>query len=151
MSEVVSIRNWATEIRDLYAEGASDAEVAAHCNITVKDFYKQMQDIPALAQLVDFGRTLSMAFWEKQARKNIDNKQFNTSLWAFYMKNKFGWADKTESVNTNEMITGDLDTLRSELMKQVERFIRKNTPELTDAQRVLKQLGMVTEEDLADE
>lgn len=92
--------------------------------------------------MVDFGRTLGQAFWEKQARTNLGNKAFNTSLWAFYMKNKYGWADKTESVTLNENTNMDLDTLRGQLTKDVSRFIKENTPELTDAQRVLQKISV---------
>lgn len=148
---VQSGREWAKEVVELYREGASDAEVAASQNVTIRAYYKEITDNPAFAQLVEFGRTLSMAFWEGQARKNIGNKGFNSPLWAFYMKNKFGWADKTESTNTNENITGDLDTLRQQVTKGVEKWIKQNTPELTDAQRVLKRIGSEIQEDLSDE
>ena len=105
--------------------------------VTIKEYYEQLANNKVFSQLVDFGRTLSQAFWEKQARRNLNNRQFNTSLWAFYMKNKYGWADKTESVNSNENINTDLDSLRGQVTKEVARFIKANTPELTDAQRML--------------
>ena len=143
MSEeiVSSGKAWAKQLIDLYREGASDAEVAADLNITIKDYYKQLGENSTLATLVDLGRTLSQAFWEGQARKNIRNKQFNTPLWAFYMKNKFGWADKTEAINLNDNSSTDLDQLRSQLAKDVGRFVRENTPELTDAQRVIQSIA----------
>ena len=140
-------REWAKRVIALYEAGASDAEVAASERITIKNYYQQIGDNAAFAQLVEFGRTLSQAFWEKQARLNITNKQFNTPLWAFYMKNKFGWADKTESVNVNENNNMDMDTLRTQLSKEVGRFIKQNSPELTDAQRVLKHIGQEVEND----
>jgi hypothetical protein len=141
MSDIVSSgKTWAKEVVDLYSEGASDAEVAASFKITIKEYYKQLSEQPAFNQLVEYGRTLSQAFWEKQARLNIKNKQFNTPLWAFYMKNKYGWADKTESVNTNDNTNMDLDAIRAKVSKDVEKFIKLNTPELTDAQRVMAKL-----------
>jgi hypothetical protein len=148
---VQSGRKWAQEVIDLYKQGASDAEVAASQNVTIKSYYKEIENSAAFAQLVEMGRTLSQAFWEGQARKNITNKQFNTPLWAFYMKNKFGWADKSESTNTNEVVTGDLDSLRAQVTKDVAKFLKQHTPELTDAQRVLKQIGMQIDEDLSNE
>ena len=77
--------------------------------ITIKAFYKQIGENAAFAQLVEYGRTLSQAFWESQYRKNLNNKNFNTALLNFYMKNKFGWADKTETTNSNENVNTDLD------------------------------------------
>lgn len=137
---VASGKAWAKELVSLYETGASDAEVAANLQITIKDFYKEL-DNPVFSQLVEYGRTLSQAYWEKQARLNLNNKQFNTSLWAFWMKNKFGWADKTESINLNDNTTTDLDTLRGQVMKDVAKFIKDNSPELTDAQRILADMA----------
>lgn len=134
-------RAWAKQLSELYAAGASDAEVAAELKITIKEFYKQVGDNKSFATLVEYGRTLSQAFWEGQVRKNLTNKQFNTPLWAFYMKNKFGWADKTESVNSNENVNTDLDSLRTQVYGQIAKLIKENTPELTDAQRIFTQLG----------
>lgn len=133
-----STKTWANEVIDLYTQGCSDAEVAASLRVPMKEFYSNIKDNPAFAQLVDYGRTLSLAYWEKQARLNITNKQFNSSLFAFYMKNKFGWADKTETITTGDSPEMNLDELRSKVFNDVAQFIERYTPELTDAQRVLK-------------
>lgn len=135
---VGSGKAWAEQVISMYEEGCSDAEVAASLRVPVRQYHQQIADNVAFGQLVEYGRTLSQAFWEKQARKNIGNKQFNTSLWAFYMKNKFGWADKTETTNIDENPNMDLDQLRAKVYKDVADLIKLQTPELTDAQRVLK-------------
>lgn len=133
-----SNQTWAKEVIALYREGAGDAEVAAELNVTIKEYYKQLNENSAFSQLVDFGRTLSQAWWEKQARMHVKNKQFNSPLYSFYMKNKYGWADKTENINVNDNGSQDLDALTSDLMKEVAKFMKDRTPELTDAQRVLE-------------
>lgn len=140
-SLVASGKAWAKTLIELYTAGASDAEVAAELKIPLKKYYDQINDNTALATLVEFGRTLSQAFWEREARLNIRNKGFNTPLWAFYMKNKFGWADKTEAINVNESM-GDLDTVRKEINREVAKYIKQYTPELTDAQRVLQGIAI---------
>lgn len=137
---------WAKKVIELYSMGCSDAEVAAELKITIKDYYQQLTDNKTFNKLVEYGRTLSQAFWESQARKNIANKQFNTPLWTFYMKNKFGWADKSEAITQNENVNTDLDSLRSKVFGEVAKLIKQNTPELTDAQRVLSGLGKVDDE-----
>lgn len=134
---VSSGRQWADKVISLYKEGCSDAEVAAELGVTLKAYYKQINDNAAFAQLVEFGRTLCQSFWESQFRKNINNKQFNTSLLTFYMKNKYGWADKTEVSDSSDSSTKDLDAVRQELEAQVARFIKARTPEITDAKRLL--------------
>ena len=132
---------WAKRVYELYAQGAGDAEVAADLKITLKEFYKQMQDNEKFATLVEFGRTLSQAWWESQFRQNLKTKGFNTSALTFYMKNKFGWADKIESSSMNENLNTNLDDLRSRISAELMKFVEKNTPELTDAKRVLEGLG----------
>jgi hypothetical protein len=138
---VASGKAWAKQIIDLYTDGASDAEVAAELKVTLKEFYKQMGENQVFAQIVDFGRTLSLAFWERLARKNVTNKQFNSPLFAFYMKNRHGWADKTETISTNENTNMNLDALREQVNRDVARYLKMNTPELTDAQRVIASLA----------
>lgn len=101
--------SWSREVIALYEEGASDAEVAAHLRVPIKAFHKRMQESTAFNDLVDFGRTLSRAYWERLARKNVGNKSFNSSLYAFYMKNRHGWADKIETTGSNETINYNVD------------------------------------------
>lgn len=131
-------RSWAEELIENYRQGYSDAEVAAAMNFTLKQFYSQLAENPSFAKLVEYGRTLATAFWEGLARKNISNKNFNTSLYNFYMKNKFGWADKVETSSTNENTNINLDQLREEINRKLKRLTDQNMPELTDAQKVLQ-------------
>ena len=141
-----AVVGWAKEVRDLYAEGGSDAEVAAHLNITIKEFYKQMADSRPFALLVEMGRTLSMAWWEKQARLNVKNKTFNTPLWVFSMKNKYGWADKVETTSTNENLNTSLDSLRSDIDRKLKRLYKDNAAGLTAAQEVLQPVDPLENE-----
>ena len=36
-------------------------------------------------------------FWEDLAIDNLHSKTFNTTIWVFNMKNRFGWRDKVET------------------------------------------------------
>lgn len=131
-------RSWAKELIDNYREGFSDAEVAAAMNITIKQFHAQLAENPSFATLVEHGRTLATAFWEGLARKNVGNKNFNTSLYNFYMKNKYGWADKMETSSTNENTNISLDQLKEEINRKIKKLTDQNIPQLADAQRVLQ-------------
>lgn len=135
-------KDWARELINLYSEGYSDAEVAAEMKITVREYYKQIEDNPVFAKLVEFGRTLSLAWWEGQARKNLTNKQFNTPLWVFNMKNKYGWTERTEVKSEVESTTINIDELRAKVAKQTQEFIKRNTPELSDSQRLLSNIAL---------
>lgn len=130
-------KSWAKELIEYYKEGYSDAEVAAAMNITVREYYAQINENAVFGKLVEYGRTLSLAWWESQARKNINNKQFNTPLWVFTMKNKYGWADKVETSSVNENHNSDLDALRMKVAKQAEKLAKSNHPELESAAKTL--------------
>lgn len=132
-------RSWAKELIEYYKQGYSDAEVAAAMNITIREFNTTLSENPTFAKLVEFGRTLSTAFWEGLARKNISNKAFNTPLYNFYMKNKYGWADKIDTTNINDNTNNlTLDQLRTEINRKIKKLVADNTLELSDAQRVLQ-------------
>ena len=143
MSEVMggSKTSWAEQLVDYYSQGYSDAEVAAALKITVRDFNRQLTDNETFAKLVEYGRTLSTAFWESLARKNVNNKTFNSPLYAFYMKNKFGWADKVETTNTSENTNISMDALKQEILRKVRDLSDANTPEFAAAQEVLKPVA----------
>lgn len=126
-------RNWADQILDWYRGGDFDVEVAAKLEIPVKEFYQQMTDNATFGRLVDYGRTLCQAYWVGQAKKNLNNKSFNSMPWAFVMKNQFNWADKTEQVGNTDMPQGSLDELRSKLEKEVRAFQKLHAPELREA------------------
>lgn len=133
-----SSHSWAKELIEYYRNGYSDAEVAAAMNISIRQFNTMLTDNPTFSKLVEFGRTLALAWWEGQARKNLGNKQFNTPLWVFTMKNKYGWADKVETTNTSENVNYDLDTLRSEIDRKVKRLLKTNSADIVAAHEVMK-------------
>lgn len=138
MSEMLgSSSEWARKLIGYYEAGYSDAEVAAELKITIKEFNKQLAENPGFNKLVQFGRTLSTAFWEGLARKNIVNKQFNTPLYNFYMKNKYGWADKIETSNVNDNSNYTMDELKAKIDKQLKQLAKDNSLDLTEAQQVL--------------
>lgn len=133
-----SSSSWAKDLMAMYREGYSDAEVAAAMNISMRQFNGMLTDNPTFSKLVEFGRTLSLAWWEGQARKNVGNKNFNYSVWALTMKNKYGWADKIDTNNTTETVNYDLNTLRSEIDKKVKRLMKTGASDLVAAHEVLK-------------
>lgn len=140
-TDATSGADWSRKVVSLYEEGASDAEVAASLRVPIRAFHKRIQESTAFADLIEFGRTLSLAYWEGLARKNVGNKSFNTSLFTIYMKNRHGWADKVETSGTSETVNYNVDEMREKALSMVEKFIKKNTPELTEAQHVLRSIA----------
>lgn len=95
---------WQGDILALYGEGASNEEIKAEIAIRSEglamsnDLWKRwMKDYPEFSETINRGKMLSAAWWQCQGRKNLQNKEFSPTLWYMNMKNRFGWADKTEN------------------------------------------------------
>lgn len=113
-------------IREEYAEGASDVEIAKLLDMTEEQFYRTEADNQAFAIFVQKGRTLSKAWWYELSRRNVRSKEFNTPLYIINMKNRFGWADKIESNDTTNKDPVNLDQMRADLRKAMERIAKKD-------------------------
>lgn len=120
---------------ELYRQGASDVEIARELDVTIGKFHSLVQDSPAFAAFVEKGRTLAMAWWYEMGRKGLTMEKFNTSGYAFNMKNRFGWADKVETTDNTNKAPVDLDAMRAELASQMRKIAKKN-PELLDGAKL---------------
>lgn len=80
---------------ELMREGASRTEVAAELGMGSRDTIpKYCEKYPEFDSAIKKGKLLSQSWWEKKGRKNVDNKEFNSTLWYMNMKNRFKWRDK---------------------------------------------------------
>lgn len=117
------------EIEAAYAEGASDVEIAALLGLTTAKFYQLLEEQPAFAMIVEKGRTLAHAWYMGVGRKNLWNKEFNTALYNFQMKNRYGWADKVDTTDSTNKDPVNLDQMKSELSSALKK-LAKTSPEL---------------------
>lgn len=120
-------------------EGAGDVEIADHLGITMKKFNELCEDNEAFRNFVERGSTAAQAWWWRQARSNLKNRAFMHSMWAFNMKNRFGWAEKTDSTTTGE-VDMDITALQRQLEQALKDLGKKN-PELAKSFRVLESLN----------
>lgn len=128
---------WKKDLVSLYSDGGSDVEAAKVLGITFAKFQQMYLEHPAFAEIIDNCRTLSHAWWVEKARTNLYNKDFNVALWNFNMKNRYGWADKSEVKEERAGKDMDMDAVRTELMKQMPAFFDK-FPELRNHLALVK-------------
>jgi len=137
MSQATDKKQWIADVVAAYEGGASDPEILKIMRVTQSTFDNYYDTVPAFKEVVDLGRAMAKAWWLEQGRLNIHNTKFNTTLWAFHMKNLYGWADKTETVNTNENYDNmDLNQIESMLRKKLPGMYKMLKPEMTDAEVV---------------
>lgn len=116
--------HWADKLVRLYSEGCSDTEVCKEMKLSLKQFTKRERDDLVFAELVEYGRLASKAWWMEVGRKYVRQgapaQAFN--FWYANMKNRFGWSDKSEAVETlrsdalsNDEITAKIAALKKKI------------------------------------
>lgn len=125
-------KDWYIQVLNEYKEGASDVEIKSLIYNWRGKFSNDLWDRwikeePEFSETIKGGRMLSEAWWAKNGRKNLTNKDFNYTGWYMNMKNRFGWTDRTQTENTNKNL--DLSNLTDEELE--ERL--KQAKRVTDA------------------
>lgn len=118
----VLVPDWKQKALAAYKDGASDAEVIGLMQITRSKFDDLCRTDPDFADLVEFGRDLSKAFWYSMGRINLENNRFNTSLWYANMKNRFGWSDKVTNEERKAVEEKSDDELLAELRAKLAKM-----------------------------
>lgn len=88
-------------------KGMSKKEVMAEFGITPSVHTRFMRDYPKYKEAFDTGQFFAEAWWMKQGRENLENKGFNTGVYAFQMKNRYKWRDVPIVVGGNERTLAD--------------------------------------------
>lgn len=117
--------DWRKTVLALYNAGASDREVMVELELTRGQWETLMGDLVEsdFAEVVEYGRLVAHAWWERLGRTRLNDKTFNTALWTIQMKNRFGWSEKTEQSMTNIDLTNqDSDSIQREISRLLARY-----------------------------
>lgn len=117
------------DVVNLYAEGGSDVEVATLLGLSEKKFYELVEENPKFAEVVERGRTMSQSWWYRMGRQGLFADKFNSGLYNFQMKNRYGWADKVETGDKGASMAINADEAKAQLTKLLGT-IKKHNPEM---------------------
>lgn len=102
-------------IPEMFVNGESLAEVCATLGMCKETFYTLTKKYPQFLDAYKRGKQLSEAWWTKLGREGASGvEEIQPTTWIFNMKNRFGWVDKVESINTN------IETTHEEWLKNLE-------------------------------
>lgn len=118
-------RNWAEKLTDGYSQGMSDVEVCKELNITLRTFNEMYSENDGFRKLVDYGRTLAHAWWMEQGRIHLRNRDFSTPLWTMNMKNRHGWAEKSEVKTSGEEKPLNLEDMKARIQKALPKLLEQ--------------------------
>lgn len=93
--------------------------------ITYNEFDKRSKHDEVFSTLVDYGRLSAKAWWYKLGREGArGNKNFNFQAWYAYMKNRFGWTDKSEITSADNKPIDQMtqDEIVAELASKGQRI-----------------------------
>lgn len=99
--------NWYNDVLSLYAEGASDVEVKALIHQWRGSFSNDLwerwlNDEPEFSETIKTGKLISEAWWHKEGRTSLREKDFSYTGWYMQMKNRFGWKDSQSIDHTTQ-------------------------------------------------
>jgi hypothetical protein len=114
------------KILHLYERGYTDAAICRGLEMSKEEFDERYKSDAEFARWISFGRTMCQAWWEDKYRDSAEGAKLNAPMVNFAMKNLFGWAEKSETTNTDISQIGDMS--RDEAMQK----LRELGPKIAD-------------------
>jgi hypothetical protein len=105
--------DWQRKFLEMYDTGCSDHEVMREFAISPKAW--KLMSIALgeseFNEVIEFGKALARAWWEREGRVNLDRRGFNTRLYDINMQNRWGWARKAENAEVDQVTGADEQSL----------------------------------------
>ena len=111
---------------NLMKEGASIEEICLELDVCRKTLYNWFDEHPEFLHTKKKALEFSKGWWMREGRTNLKNKDFNYTGWYMNMKNRFGWADKTETKNETKVdVKIDPSKYTDEELRHIAELQRK--------------------------
>jgi len=89
------------------AEGATLVEVAVELGVSSRTLYNWIRKHPEFGAAIEHGRSMAQAWFERNMREGMRDREFNATPAIFLMKNQFpdAYADRKEIKHSGTMTT----------------------------------------------
>lgn len=84
------------------AEGYSKEALAGKLGIAKSRLYVWMEEKQEFRDAINAGEAMSQSWWEDRGRDACVDGNFNATVWAMNMKNRFGWRDRVDHEHTGK-------------------------------------------------
>lgn len=88
------------QVKEMLIAGKTIKHCVAHFGMGRTAFYEWVQKYPDLANTINEFKDDCEVWWLNKGMDNLDNKQFNSHLYALMMQNMFNWNRKVETSGT---------------------------------------------------
>ena len=93
---------------NLSRHGASEVEIASEFGISTQTLQQWVEKYDSFNTAYEVGKAMHEAWWIRQGKDNLNERNFNTPLYKYLTMNKLGYSDKIEQKNINTNIHGVL-------------------------------------------
>jgi len=118
------------------AEGCLADELALEIGVLPSTLKAWASKYEAFGLAVMDGMDLCRAWWVKQSRERLDDKDFNTALYKSVMQNNFGWGAGMNAGN-NVTINNHLNVSADKIDAQTKHLMGMPVSELRELQSLL--------------
>ena len=119
------------KVMEILSEGKTPKELVKEVGVSLATMKRWVSTYPDFAAAWGIGMELNEAWWDKLGRENLENKDFNNSLYSMFRANLHGWSKKkTEEVIETKRaeLRVDLGRLELEDLESLKEVIARAIP-----------------------
>ena len=100
----VEAQDWTGVVKYEYAQGASDVEIRVMLDMSDDLWERLLVDEPKFTRTIRKGRKMAEAWWTREGRTALRDKDLSYLGWRLNMANRYGW--NTEKSQTDVTSNG---------------------------------------------